>query len=548
MSEQTVDLEPAYVEIEKSHELIVAGDPILGQTRQTKETDGFVTPEDAIEPPLSLDGLSKLSQTNSLRRAIIDAIARNTVGLGYTIATAEASERDVTDAVPEAKIVRQKLEACAARDTRLDSPSFTELLMAVKTDEEEVGNGYIEVSRNESTGLVDGLFHAPGKRVRRLKDRTGWLLLGPSGTTDDSVPFWNFGDKADYDETGQPTGIRGGRAGRNEILPFRIYTSESRDYGLPRDSSMLLEYAGDKLAAESNISFFDSSGTPPTVLFVQGETTHEGSQVRFRVPQQTVDRIAGILRSDGGHRHRVAIVPLPSGSNVEAVKLGQISERDMGFTQYRKDNAGRQLGTFRLSPIFVSSVDDSGRYTAEVQRSISLEQVFDPEQTRYEVRLHNTIIKDLGHPDFSIVFKRLAVENDASRRDSAEKAAEVGVITRREYRKAHGMPPLPEAEQASTEIEFDGAFYKSAEPDVGQVPFGWNDTLVTPGGAEPTLVEGDSQQGLRPGVGARRRRQATRDGVDVSAESQAQAGRVAARSAGNTAVTHARERAGVTKR
>jgi capsid portal protein len=542
------ELVPEYIELEKAHELVVAGDPILGTTKQTDDDDGFTTPQDAIEPPVSLDALARLSQTNSLRRAIIDAIARNTVGLGYAIQPAEASERDVSDASPESKEIRAKLEACAARDVRLDSPSFTELLMAVKTDEEEVGNGYIEVSRNAQTGLIDGLFHAPGKRMRRLKTRDGWMLLGMSQTTDDAVRFWNFGDKAEYDEQGNPIGIRGGRATRNEILPFRIYTSESRDYGLPRDASMALDYVGDKLAAESNISFFDSSGTPPTVLFVQGEATNDGSQIRFRVPQQTVDRIAGILRSDGGHRHRVAIVPLPAGADVKDVKLGQISEKDMGFTQYRKDNAGRQLGAFRLSPIFVSSVDDSGRYTAEVQRSISLEQVFDPEQTRYEVRLHNTIVKDLGHPDFTIVFKRLAVENDASRRDSAEKAAEVGAITRREYRKAHGMAPLPEAEKSATEIEWEGEFFKSAEPEVGQVPYGWNDTLVRPGGAEPTRVEGDSQQGLRPGIGARRRRQATRDGVDVSAESGAQSARVSARSAGDAAVTRARERAGLRQR
>ena len=52
--------------------------------------------------------------------------------------------------------------------------------------------------------------------------------------------------------------------------------------------------------------------------------------------------------------------------------------------------------------------------------------------------------------------------------------AETETITRREYRKAHGYGPLPEAAEGAT-------------PGEGQVPHGWNDEIVTkakPAGAE----------------------------------------------------------------
>jgi capsid portal protein len=512
VNEMDAELEPAFVELDKTHTLLVAGPQPTGDSKQPGDADGAATPDDAIEPPIALESWARLSRTNGMRRAIIDAIARNTVGLGYTILLAETADQQEKDE-NRIRAARQALEACSARDRRLDSPSLTELLMAVKTDEEEVGNGYIEVSRNRLTGLVDGLFHAPGKLVRRRKDRKGFLMLRGEGLIDKPIQFVPFGDKIKYDDNGQPTNAlaAGASWSVNELLPFRIYSSESRDYGMPRDAALALDYAGDKLAAESNISFFDSSGTPPTVIFVQGEETNQGGRVTFKVPQATVDRIAGTLKSDSGHRHRVGIIPLPPGSSVKDVQLGQISERDMGFTGYRKDNVGRQLAAFRLSPIFVSA-DDSGRYTAEVQRAISLEQVFDPEQSRYETRLHNTLMKDLGFPELAIGFKRLAVEADAAKRDSADKMAESQTITRREHRKAHGYGPLPEADT-------DDPVEAAKEQKVVK---GWNDEIVNskeplpaaPPGAENRVTEGTGQQGLTPGVGQREQRSSDQELAD----------------------------------
>jgi hypothetical protein len=119
-----------------------------------------------------------------------------------------------------------------------------------------------------------------------------------------------------------------------------------------------------------------------------------------------------------------------------------------------------------------------------VERAITLEQVFDPEQERYEERLHDTLLTDLGYGDLTITFKRLAVENDAAKRDSADKLAEKKVITRRELREAHGRGPLPEAEEG-------------AEPKKGQVPYGWNDEIVegeTPRGAEDRVYDGLDQR------------------------------------------------------
>ena len=509
---ETVDVEvqAEYLDFEKSFsDVKVAGMRIGGTSTQKDEIDDDLTPDNALLPPVDLEALARITQTSSTRNSILDAMALNTVGLGYTLEVQEGFEQEQTDIRKDANDLRKILESLARRDKRLDHPSFTELMKAVKKDEEEVGNAAIEVSRNKLTGKIDGLFHVPGKRVRRLKDRSGYVILDKDDfagiETGKKVEFYNFGEKVEYDEEGNPTNNLAGGKGwtTNELLTFKLYTSESRDYGLPRDIGLALEYLGDKLAAEFNVSFFDAGGTPPTVIFVAGEEDRDGSRIRLRVPQETVQRIAETVKSDAAHQKRVAIVPVPPGTNVQNVQLGQVSDRDMGFNEFRRSIVYRQLGAFRMGAIFLPTLaSDSGRYTAEIERAITLEQVFDPEQTRYEERLHWTILTDLGFGHMRINFKRLAVENNAAKRDSADKLAEAGSIQRKELRLAHGFAPLPE-----------GGDKKS-----GQVPEGWNEEIVNTGlprGAENRVVDGTSQQGLKPG-------QAGRQQQSTDAEIQAQ--------------------------
>jgi capsid portal protein len=478
--------------LNKAYEVTVAGFRIDGTSSQ-KPYDEVETPEKAIEPPVSLEALAKLSTISGIRSSIIDAIARNTVGLGYSVDVAPGKEEEAGDPRDTISEITTILEALAHRDLRLDNSGFTELLMAVKTDEEEVGWGFLEVSRSELTGRIDGLFHVPGKLMRRLRDRSGYVLLDPSGEKNND--FYNFGEKVEYTDKGEATSkiAKGKSWNRNEVICFRLYTSESRDYGMPRDIALALEYAGDKLAAEYNVSFFDAGGTPPTILFISSSQGEEMGSVKFRVPQETTARIANTIKSDGGHRDRVAIIPLPSGSSVDQVKLGETSERDMGFVQYRKDNAERILSAFRVQPIFIGLGSD-GRYDAEVQRALTLEQVFDPEQDRYEQRIKDTILRDMGYGDYKLSFKRMAVESDQARRDSATKMGEAGAITRREYRAAFGYGPLPEAA-------------KGAEPGPGQVEHGWNDEVVStklPAGAENRSLT--DNRGLQAGLGEREQR------------------------------------------
>ena len=491
---------PTVLEKIDSDDILLTSIP-QGDSKQPKDEEDLWTPEDTIVPPENLQALVELSRTSQIRSTCIEAMSTNTVGLGYDI-NLDENHADFRDSVNKQTELRATLEMLAARDLRLNRPGFTELMKAVREDEEGCGNAAIEVSRSRETGQIDGLFHVQGWKVRRKKDRDGYVIGSSPGVEPaERSEFYNFGEKVEYDKSGMPTTKlqRGKRWKRNELLIFRLYTSESRDYGLPRDIALAVDYAASKLATDWSLGFFDNSGVPPTLLFISGVESREGQRITYKVNRDLVSRVADSMKADSNRSTRVALIPVPPGTTTDQVQLGAggRSEHDATYQDYVSSHRSRVVSSFRISPIFVSDVEQAGRYTAEVERAITLEQVFDPEQQRIEDELHHSLLADLGVPELRLKFKRLAVESDAAKRDSADRLAEQGYITRREYRAAHGMPPFPEG---------DGE---------GEFPIGFNDELLDSGLPEghtsplERVAPGDEQQGLKPGIGGREERQGT---------------------------------------
>jgi capsid portal protein len=462
--------------------------PGMGSTTQPPTAEWELwTPDDTIPPPEDLELLARLTDYSAIRETCLSALTRNTVGLGWDVDVwpgHEASDEEVTEA-------RSALDVLARRDKVFDRPSLSTLLELVVWDREECGNGAFEVSRNRNTGQIDGIYHAPGAKVRRRQDRSGYVIGQNPALVDNASrrDFYNFGEKVNYDSKGNPqrTLQSGKKWAINELVVLRRYTSASRDYGLPRDLGLVLEYAAMRFLAEWTASFFEGSGSPARIIFVAGAESKDGKRTHFTVPQATVNRIQQAMKSDAKPGSRVALIPVPPGTTVQDVTLGELSDRDLTFTEFRKNHrANVRSAMGPLSPIFVGDVDDSGRYTAEVQRAITLEQVFDPEQRTYEDKLWTTLMTDKGYDDLRIKFKRLAVEGDAVKREGAIAMSEAGTITVGEFRAAHGYGPLDE------DTYGEGA----------------NEELVNqekPKGAEDRVaVEAtQDQRGLRPGIGGR---------------------------------------------
>ena len=93
---------------------------------------------------------------NAAHKACVDAKATNIVGLGYRF----VPEGDEREAAPENLALLEHLFATCNPEM-----TFTEVMRAVWTDVECIGNGYLELTRN-SRGQLDGMYHVPGTTVR----------------------------------------------------------------------------------------------------------------------------------------------------------------------------------------------------------------------------------------------------------------------------------------------------------------------------------------------------------------------------------------------
>ena len=483
-------------------------DPGAGQTSQ-EDTDTW-TPTDTIPPPENLPSLSRLTRISQIRSTCIGVLTTNVVGLGWDVHVWPGEDAQVDKA--EIRDARHSLDALARRDTRLDRPGLSDLMCAVGHDLEEFGNGYIEVSRNRRSGKIDGLYHLPGQLIRRKKMRSGWVMGQNPDLVSSAqrVDYYNFGEKVQYDDKGNPqprlqtpqTGWK-----QNEVIAFRHYTSESRDYGLPRDIGLVADYAAYKYVIDWTSSFFGNSGTPPTILFVQGQELKDGTRVHFKVDASVVNRIRQSLQTDTtGNAKKVVVVPVPPGTNVHAEQLSQLSDRDITFGDFKKDHRNTVGSAFGLQPMFYGSTDDSGRYTAEVQRALCLEETFDPSQRYIEDKLWTTLMADLSFSQFRIVFKRLAVESDAQKREAAQNGATVGAITVGEWRDANGYGPLPfdgpidDAKNPNNERFTPTAAFTGLSREQSLNP------ADVPGGdphREVAIRATQDTRGLAPGIGGR---------------------------------------------
>ncbi len=118
----------------------VVGETVGGRSQQLPEavwSEAYATGE-VVQPPYDLEALASLYETNAAHKACVDAKATNIVGLGYRFVPVG----DEREASAENLAVLEHLFATCNPDM-----TFTEVMRAVWTDVECVGNGYMELTR-----------------------------------------------------------------------------------------------------------------------------------------------------------------------------------------------------------------------------------------------------------------------------------------------------------------------------------------------------------------------------------------------------------------
>ncbi len=372
------------------------------------------------EPPYSLTALAELYEVNTTHKACVDAKTANIVGLGYRFVAAVGEKL----AAPANRVCLERLF-----DTCNDEMTFTEVIRAVWTDVETIGNGYVEVSRN-SRGEIDGFYHVPGTTVRVKTNRDGFVQVRDGR----KQHFRTLG----AEEMRDP---EDGHA-QNEMVHFRKYTPQSTYYGVPDILPAVTAIAGDRAASEYNVNFFEHNAVPRMAIIV------EGGQMTKDLLRQVRQFMEAEIK---GQAHKTLILDVPGNDvRVRLEPLCQIKSEDAGFLGYRKANRDEILMVHRVPPSKITIVENANLANSKDQDKTFREQVIKPEQRRIEFQINRLIREQMGIGDWRFSFRETDLSEEREQAEVAKLYTEMNVWTSDEIRAQQGLAPLQAAGEESS--------------------------------------------------------------------------------------------------
>lgn len=378
-----------------------------------------------VEPPYNLDALAALYESQATHKACVDAKVTNIVGLGYRFVPV-GDDRRASEA--NRRLLEHLLANCNPDMT------FTEVMRAVWTDVECLGNGYLEVTRN-SRGLVDGFYHVPAVTVRVRADHCGFVQIRDGRRRD----FRPLGSEQHTDEqTGQV---------QNEILHLYKYTPQSSYYGVPDIIPALASMLGDRAACEFNLDYFEHNAVPRLAIIVEGAQLSDGLMAQIQHYMESEIK---------GQAHKTLVLEAPGGDariRLEPLTVGR--KEDAGFVAYRKQNRDEVLMVHRVPPAKVTIIEDSNRTNTLDQDKTFREQVVRPEQRRVEFKLNAMLRDELGISDWEFRFREMDLTEAMAEAQVSQIYASIGALTADEIRNRLGLLPLGAAEDEGSELAVD---------------------------------------------------------------------------------------------
>jgi len=397
--------------------------------------------------------------------------ARNTVGLGWSIdpihPVTEDTPKEVREEIKEQTHV---LRAFFNRPNPL--MPLSEIFYLEKVDEEAVGNGYVEVVRNNG-GKIVRLYHVPSVTIRKriIKDGQNLEVSGFVQIRGSQKRYFkDFGDRRAMDTfTGKYTKTDGEKPlppdrRATEIIHFLIYDPSSSYYGAPRYAPSATAIAGNRQSAIRNVNFFENDAVPRMALLVSGG----------KLNAESMQQIEDFVRAKGRgveNAHRVMVVqvePFKVGFQQQGKVMVDLKPltvgvtEDASFSQYREANDEEVREIFGLGQIFFKA-EGANRANAQVSREITNEQELEPDRLAKEYVINQTIVDDIlfqmmgatgDETDEEIDeyrkkiqvrfrFARLTLTDPLDEARMNQMYASLGAITPNELREAIGKPPYP---------------------------------------------------------------------------------------------------------
>jgi len=397
-------------------------------------------------PPASLDAYDAMYRSGGIHHACVDAKVADVVGQGFSI-------RPRAELFPRAGDGDKEINPKAGGQRKIydildipmqeDGVSFLELLCSVYRDQEAIGQGYIEFSRDKHNN-IDGIYHAPSVSVRIARGGTKNGFFQRDGLT-----YRYF---APYDGTGHvkyvrldgsrveapvekangmPGKLKGyvasnprelGKVARtvyalgkatipdlnsispdgtgvvraNELLMFKHGTTHVTSYGEPDIFSAKEDFTVEQAVRKYAVAYFDTATVPRIVMSISGDST---------ISKEVMKQIENWLSNREPIKvlQQSLLIELPEEVTLQIDELtqAQLSD-DTGLIDLRDHSAKYQAAAHRVPMSAIPMQVGSNRAEVSIDNARYVGSVVRPAQRTMEQRLNWVFVNETGVSDWVI--------------------------------------------------------------------------------------------------------------------------------------------------
>jgi PBSX family phage portal protein len=393
---------------------------------------------DIVNPPYDLDTLAGLYDSSAIHNASIAARVMNTVGLGFEFVETIKAKRRLEKAAGEPERLARVRKAIQDEKQKLEDifentnkeETFNETMIKIWQDVLTVGNGYMEIGRNNA-GEIGYVGHIPGTLMRVRRKRDGYVQIAKSNKIS-AVFFRNFQDL----ETEDPINTD---SNPNEIIHFKTYSPKNTYYGIPSAVSAAAAIVGDKFAKEYNIDYFENKAIPRYAIILKGAKLSNKSK------QELINYFRKEVK---GRNHGTLVIPIPaslgSDSDIRFEKL-EAGIQDSSFDKYRKSNRDEILVANRVPAPKVGVYDNANLAVSRDADKTFKTQVIGPDQSVVEKRL-NRVVSEFS--DMVVLqFKRIDLIDEDIQSKINDRYLRTEVIAPNEVRQQLGLPERTDGDE-----------------------------------------------------------------------------------------------------
>lgn len=471
-------------------------DSVASKYIDPEEIDGYSL-YDVVTPPYDQDTLAGLYDQSAIHNAAINARVMNTVGLGYEFQETTKSKRllEKNQSNPERlSRTRKTIQNEKQRMEDLfeifnDEETFLETMVKVWLDVMTVGNGYLEIGRNNS-GKIGYIGHVPATLVRVRRKRDGYVQIAKSNKIQ-AVYFRNFQDT----ETQDPINAD---PSPNELIHFKIYSPNNTYYGIPSSVSAAAAIVGDKYAKEYNIDYFENKAIPRYAIILKG------AKLSAKSKQELINYFRNEVK---GRNHGTLVIPIPasigSSADIKFEKL-EAGIQDASFDKFRKSNRDEILVADRVPAPKVGVYDNANLAVSRDADKTFKVQVIGPDQAIIEKKI-NKVVQEFTDLVY-LRFKSIDLVDEDIQSRIYDRYLRTEVVSPNEVRGELGLPEREDGDVVlpfPTKIKKEGpgappmnSNNQSSNPPRARVdtPDGASDANATGGRAE----RGEQQDAGRP--------------------------------------------------